>query len=323
MRPIAMLIALGLSATSAIATPAVAADFNCARVKIVVPYAAGGSADVAARLVADRLTKEMGKTFYVENKGGAASNIGNDYVAKSDPDGCTLLVNGTVIATFKDSFPNLRYDPFTDLTPVGGLGSTPSIILAAPQLAANDIKGLVALSKSKPNGLTFAIAGYGLQQHLATVEIARRTDAKFVTVPYKGGGPALTDVLSARVDFGTLLGGTTKAFVEQGKLKAIAVLQDKRSALLPNVPSAAEQGFPGLLAGIQFLLFAPAKTPKGVVADISASLYKVVGEKDLQEHFLKAGLEATPMMPEELSKEMHALRDAYAPIIKKLDIKLN
>lgn len=318
MRFITLLLAAFLGVT-----PALAADFNCSRVKVIVPFSPGGSADVAARLVADRLGKDMGKTFYIENKGGAASNIGTQFVAEAEPNGCTLLVNGTVIATFGDSFPKLNYSPLKDLAPIGGLGSTPSVIAAAPQLEANDLKSLIALSKSKSGGLNFAIAGYGLQQHLATVEIARRSGAKFTTVPYKGGGPALTDVLSARVDFGTLLGATTKAFVQAGKLKALAVLQDKRSALFPDVPSAAEQGYPGLLGGVQFLMFAPSKTPPDIIKKIGDALYKIVGEKEMQERFLKAGLEATPMTSAELSQEMQALEKAYAPIIKQLDIKLN
>jgi tripartite-type tricarboxylate transporter receptor subunit TctC len=318
MRIMIMLMAICLGATSA-----VAADFNCPRVKIVVPYGAGGSADVASRIVADRLSKALKTTVYVENKPGATGNIGTQVVADSAPDGCTLLINGTVIATFADSFPHLKYDPFKSLTPVGGVGSTPSIILSAPQLKANDIKTLVALSKSKPDGLTFAIAGIGLQQHLATEEIAQRTGAKFVTVPYKGGGPALTDLMSARVDFGTLLGGTTKVYVKAGKLKALAVLQDKRSALLPDVPSAAEQGFPGLLGAVQFLLFAPGGTPKPIVDKISGALREVISQPDLKEHFLKVGLEPTPMSPEELTQAMLQMRKAYAPIIKSLHIKLN
>lgn len=312
-----------LLAASVMTTSAMAADFNCSRVKVIVPFGPGGSADVAGRIVADKLGPALGTSVYIENKGGAAGNIGTQLVAEAAPDGCTLLINGTVVSTFLDSYSHLKFDPFKDLAPIGGLGITPSIVLAAPQLQANDLKGLVALSKTKPNGLTFAIAGYGLQQHLATEEIAQRAGGKFVDVPYKGGGPALTDVLAARVDFATLLGGTTKALVDSGKLKALAVLQDKRSKLLPNVPAAAEQGFPGLLGGVHFVLFAPAKTPKETVDKISKALSKVVSEPDLQEHFLKAGLEATPMTPDEVTAEMQAMRKAYQPIIQTLKIKLD
>jgi tripartite-type tricarboxylate transporter receptor subunit TctC len=180
----------------------------------------------------------------------------------------------------------------------------------------------VALSKTKPDGLTFANSGYGFQQHLATEEIAQRTGAKFTIIPYKGGGPAMADLLSARVDFGALLGGTTKAFIEQGKLKALAVLQDKRSVLLPNVATAKEQGFPGLLGGVHFVMFAPGKTPKEIVARLDAGLHKVVSDPAVQEHFLKAGLEATPLNAAEVTQAMQDIRKAYQPIIKKLNIQL-
>jgi tripartite-type tricarboxylate transporter receptor subunit TctC len=322
MRIVAPLLVLCVSATLS-ATSVVAADFDCAKVRMVVPYGAGGSADVATRIVADRLSTAMGTAFFVENKGGASGNIGTQYVAEASPDGCTLLVNGTVIATFLDSYTNLKYEPFKDLTPIGGLGITPTIILTAPSIPATDLKSLVALSKSRPAGLTFANPGYGFQQHLATEEIAQRTGAKFVIIPYKGGGPAVTDLLSARVDFGALLGGTTKALVQDGKLKALAVLQDKRSRLLPDVPSAGEQGFSGLLGGVHFLLFAPSKTPKETVSKISVALHKIVSDPAVQENFLKAGLEATPLTPEEATQAMLDIRNAYQPIIKKLNIQLN
>ncbi|MGE0564533.1 MAG: Bug family tripartite tricarboxylate transporter substrate binding protein [Pseudolabrys sp.] len=318
MRLMTVLFAAWLGTTSA-----VAADFSCSKVRVVVPYGAGGSADVATRLVVDRLTTALGPTFFVENKGGASGNLGTKMVADADPDGCTLLVNGTVIATFLDSYTGLKYEPFKDLTPVGGIGITPTIIVAAPSLPAKDLKSLVELSKSRPNGLSFANPGYGFQQHLATEEIAQRASAKFVIIPYKGGGPALTDLISARVDFGALLGGTTKPLIEQGKLKALAVLQDKRSVMLPDVPTAAEQGFPGLLGGVHFLLFAPGKTPPEIVSKISAALKTIVSDPAIQERFLGAGLEATPMTSAECVEAMQAIRNAYQPIIKKLNIKLN
>lgn len=322
MRIITPLVVLCLSAALG-ATSAIGANVDCAKVRMVVPYGAGGSADVVTRIVADRLSTAMGTTFFVENKGGASGNIGTQHVAEAAPDGCTLLVNGTVIATFLDSYANLKYEPFKDLTPIGGLGITPTIILTAPSIPATDLKTLVALSKSRPSGLTFANPGYGFQQHLATEEIAQRTGANFVIIPYKGGGPAVTDLLSARVDFGALLGGTTKALVEDGKLKALAVLQDKRSRLLPNVPSAGEQGFSGLLGGVHFLLFAPSKTPKETVDKISVALHRIVSEPAVQENFLKAGLEATPLTPQEATQAMLDIRNAYQPIIKKLNIKLD
>ena len=184
----------------------------------------------------------MKKPFVVENRGGAAGDIGTLQAIDSTPDGCTLLVNATVIATFPTSFSKLPYDPFKDLVPVGGIGVTPSLIVAAASVPATDIKGLVEWSKSKPGGLNYSTAGYGLQQHLATEEIAQRTGANFTHVAYKGGGTAMTDLIAARLDFGTFLAGTTKPLIADGKLKGIAIVSDKRSDLVPEIPTTAEQG---------------------------------------------------------------------------------
>jgi tripartite-type tricarboxylate transporter receptor subunit TctC len=303
--------------------PALAADLNCPQVKLVVPYSAAGATDVASRILADRLEAALKTTVYVENRAGATGNIGTVAVVGAEPNGCTLLVNATVIATFPTSFSKLKYDPFKDLAPVGGVGITPSLFLAAPSLPANSIKELVELSKKRDKGLTFAVAGYGLQQHLVTEEIAQRTGAKFVIVPYKGGGAAMTDLIAARVDFGTFLAGTTKTLVQDGKLKALAIAQDKRSDLMPEVPTTAEQGFPGLMGGVHFLLFAPAKTPKATVAYLSAALKKVVSDPGLKQKFLAIGFEPTPMSPDEVTAAMKATAEAFAPVIKRLNIKLD
>ena len=300
-----------------------AADLNCPQVKLVVPYPAAGATDVATRIVAERLAAALKKTVFVENRAGATGNIGTGAVIAAAPDGCTLLVNATVIATFPASFSKLKYDPFKDLAPVGGVGITPSLILSAPAVGVSDVKTLVALSKQRPQGLSYAVAGYGLQQHLATEEIAQRSAAKFVIVPYKGGGAAMTDLIAARVDFGTFLAGTTKGLVQEGKLKALAVVQDQRSALMPNVPTTAEQGFPGLIGGVHFLLFAPAATPKATVAYLSGELHKVIADPTLKQRFLNVGFEPTPMSPEEVTAAMRKTADAMAPTIKRLNIKLD
>jgi tripartite-type tricarboxylate transporter receptor subunit TctC len=300
-----------------------AAEFNCSQVKLVVPYSAAGATDVASRILAERLEAALKKTVFVENRAGATGNIGTAAVIASAPDGCTLLVNATVIATFPHSFSKLRYDPFKDLTPVGGVGITPTLILAAPSLPAKDIKSLAELSKQRPNGLTYSVAGYGLQQHLATEEIAQRTGARFVIVPYKGGGAAMTDLIAARVDFGAFLAGTTKALVQEGKLKALAIVQDKRSDLMPDVPTTAEQGFPGLIGGVHFMLYAPAATPKETIAYLSGELHKAVSDPTLKQRFLNVGFEPTPMSPEEVTAEMRKTADAFAPVIKRLNIKLD
>jgi tripartite-type tricarboxylate transporter receptor subunit TctC len=301
-----------------------AQDYPCSQVKLVVPYPAGGATDVASRVVAERLEAALKKSVIVENRGGATGNIGTAAVVNAAPDGCTLLVNATVIASFPTSFTKLSYDPFKDLAPVGGIGVTPTLMIAAPSIPANDVKGLVEWSKSKPNGLNYSTAGYGLQQHLAMEELAQRTGAKFVHVVYRGGGTAMTDLIAARIDFGAFLAGTTKGLLADGKLKALAVVQDKRSELVPNVPTTEEQGFPGFnAAAVHFMMFAPAATPKPVVAMLGAQLHKVIADPALKQRFIGVGFEATPMTGDEVAAAMRRTETALAPIIKRLNIKLD
>ena len=153
-------------------------DFDCPRVTVIVPYPAGGAPDVAARLVADRLELGLKKSFVIENRPGATGNIGTAAVVNAKPDGCTLLVNAAVLATFPSSFSKLGFDPVKDLAPIGGIGVTPTLLVAPKSLPADDLKGLVQLSKQRPDGLSFSTAGYGLLQHLAVEEMAQRTGAQ-------------------------------------------------------------------------------------------------------------------------------------------------
>jgi len=318
MRRFAVVLTATLTAGSALA-----AELPCAQVRLVVPYPAGGATDVAARVVSERLEASLKKSVIIETRPGATGNIGTIAVINSKPDGCTLLVNAAVIATFPYSFSKLNYDPIKDLVPIGGIGVTPTLLIAAPSVPANDIKELVQLSKDRPSGLNFATAGYGLLQHLAVEEIAQRAGAKFTHVVYKGGGQATTDLITARIDFGSFAAGTVNPFLQDRKLKALAVVQDKRSALVPDVATTAEQGLPGLNAGVHFMIFAPAATPKDVVAMLSTELSKLVGEPAMKERLLKIGFDPTPISSDETAEIVRKTGETWAPLIKRLNIKLD
>jgi tripartite-type tricarboxylate transporter receptor subunit TctC len=317
LRFLAVLCALGL------ATSSLAADFDCPRVTVVVPYPAGGAADVAARLVADRLELGLKKSFVIENRPGATGNIGTAAVVNAKPDGCTLLVNAAVIATFPWSFTKLGFDPVKDLAPIGGIGVTPTLLVAPKSLPADDLKGLVQLSKQRPDGLSFSTAGYGLLQHLAVEEVAQRTGAKFVHVVYKGGAQAATDLIAARVDFGSFAAGSVIQFVKEGQLKPLAVVQETRSDLLPDVAAIAEQGLPGLDAGVHFMLYAPAATPKDVVSVLGGELNKIVGDPALKQRFAHIGYDPTALAPDAAAAIMRKTGEVWAPVIKRLNIKLD
>ncbi|MFL4986255.1 MAG: Bug family tripartite tricarboxylate transporter substrate binding protein [Xanthobacteraceae bacterium] len=318
-----MRLASAVAALCLTASYACAADLDCAQVKLIVPYPAGGATDVAARLVGERLEAALKKSVIIETRPGATGNIGTVAVINSKPDGCTLLVNAAVIATFPYSFNKLNYDPINDLVPVGGIGITPTLLIAAPSVAANDVNELVQLSKTRPDGVSFSTAGYGLLQHLAVEEIAQRTGAKFTHIVYKGGGQATTDLITARVDFGSFAAGTVNPFLQDGKLKALAVVQDQRSALVPKVATTAEQGLPGLDAGVHFMLFAPAGTPKEIVAMLNSELRAIVGNPAMKERFLKIGFDPSPITAEETADIVRRTGETWAPLIKRLNIKLD
>jgi tripartite-type tricarboxylate transporter receptor subunit TctC len=317
-RFLAVLFALGLAATSSLA-----ADFDCPRVTVIVPYPAGGAADVAARLVADRLELGLKKSFVIENRPGATGNIGTAVVVNARPDGCTLLVNAAVIATFPWSFTKLGFDPVKDLAPVGGIGVTPTLLVAPKSLPAGDLKGLVQLSKQRPDGLSVSTAGYGLLQHLAVEEMAQRTGAKFVHVVYKGGAQAATDLIAARLDFGSFAAGSVIQFVKEGQIKPLAVVQETRSDLVPDVATTAEQGLPGLDAGVHFMLYAPAATPKHVVSVLNGELNKIVGDPALKQRFGNIGYDPTALTPDAAAAIMRKTGEVWAPVIKRLNIKLD
>ncbi|MCX7311288.1 MAG: tripartite tricarboxylate transporter substrate binding protein [Hyphomicrobiales bacterium] len=318
MRIITAALALILGAGGALA-----AELNCAQVRLITPYPPGGAADVASRLIAERLEPALKKPVIVENRAGATGNIGTIAVATAAPDGCTLLNNAAVIATFPASFAKLGYDPINDLVPVGGIGITPTLLVTATANPVNDLQGLITSAKNKPDGLNFSTAGYGLLQHLAVEEIASRSGSKFVHVAYKGGAQAVTDLIADRVELGSFAAGSVLSLVKEGKLKALAVVSDKRSELIPETRTTTEQGMAGLNAGVHFMLYAPAKTPKDIVAMLSSELKKIVGDPALKQRFINIGYDPTPTSSEEMIAVMRKTGDDWTPLIKRLNIKLD
>ena len=259
----------------------------------------------------------------IENRPGATGNIGTAAVVNAKPDGCTLLVNAAVLATFPSSFSKLGFDPVKDLAPVGGIGVTPTLLVAPKSLPADDLKGLVQLSRQRPDGLSFSTAGYGLLQHLAVEAMAQRTGGKFVHVVYKGGAQAATDLIAARVDFGSFAAGSVIKFVKGGDLKPLAVVQPTRSDLMPEVATIAEQGLPGLDAGVHFMLYAPAATPTDVISLLNGELNKIVGDPALKARFASIGYDPTALTPDAAAAIMRKTGEVWAPLIKRLNIKLD
>jgi len=305
------------------ASAASAQDLPCSPLRLVVPYPAGGATDVAARLIAERLEPALKKTVVIENRAGATGNIGTVVVVQSAPDGCTLLVNAASIATFTVSFSRPGYDAMKDLVPVGGIGLTPTMLVTATANPPNDLKALIEWGKGKPDGLTLSSAGYGLIQHLAAEEIGRRSGVKLTHILYRGGAPAMTDLVTGRVDLGSFAAGTMLPLIKERQLKAVAVIAPKRSALIPDVPTTDEQGLIGINSNVQFMVLAPAATPKLVIDHLSAELRKVVGDPTLTARFAAIGFEPTPSSSEEMAAIMRKTAEDWIPVIRQLNIKMD
>jgi len=316
-------IAVPIAVLCFLSSAAAAQDLPCTQIRLITPYPAGGATDVSSRLIAERFEIALKRPVIVENRAGATGNIGTALVANAAADGCTLLNNAAVIATFTSSFTKLPYDPIKDLTPIGGIGITPTLLVTASTNPPTDLKSLIEWSKSKPGGLNFSTAGYGLLQHLAVEEIGARSGGKFTHVAYRGGSQAVTDLISGRIDLGSFSAGSVINLVKDGKLKPLALISGKRSELVPNVPTTTEQGMPGLDAGVHFMLFAPSKTPKTTINFLSGELRKIVGDPALKDRFIKIGYDPTPTSSEDMVAVMRKTGEQWAPVIKRLNIRLD
>lgn len=259
-------------------------------VRIIVPFAAGGSTDIVARKVAQRMGQLTNQPFIVENKPGAGGTLGAAYARTQPADGYSLFL-GTVstqsVAPFL--YKALSYDPLKDFRGLAMIASVPNVIVANKDLNVHNLKELIAAAKSKPGGLTYGSSGLGSSNHLATEALRASLDIPLTHVPYRGSGPALTDTMAGHVDFMLDVAMTSAPYIQRGDLVAVAVTSKERLPSLPQVPTVAEQGFPEFDAVGWFGLFAPAHTPDDVTEKIANLLHQVLLEKDVVKYFADQG----------------------------------
>ena len=309
-------------APGAQAQTASAADTCPARtVRVVVPFAPGGALDTVVRLVSQKLGEKFNQPFVVENKPGAANIIGNDLVAKSPPDGCTLLFAAAPIALNQALGIKTPYDVQKDLTPISLVASGGVFVLVHPSTPYKTMQDIVEASKAAPGGLNYATAGVGSMPHLIGEGWRVKSGAKLVHVGYKGSAGALQDAVAGTVT--VLLDGyiPSGAQVAAGKLRAIAYGAPQRSALLPNVPTTAEQGFPDLVGGGFFGLMAPAGTPKALIDKIAAGVKEVLAQPDVRERLIRQGYEVHGSTPAEYSAYIRREIERWTPVAKAAGIK--
>jgi tripartite-type tricarboxylate transporter receptor subunit TctC len=309
---------IGAVALAAASTLAAAQAWPAKPIKLIVPYPPGGTSDILARAVGQKLTEKWGQPVVVENKPGATGNIGADFVAKSPPDGYTMLLADIGSLAIAPSVVHaLPFEPVKDFAPVVMVAYSPHLLVVHPSVPAKDAKELIALAKAKPDSLNFAVSGIGGANHLAGIEFAQRAGIKWAYIPYKGGSQALTDMVGgqAQVMFNGML--ATYPFVRDGKLKALAISSAKRFPAVPDIPTVAESGMPGFETGSYQGIVAPANTPAAIVKKMHDTVEEVLATPEMKERLDKAGAEVRPMSSEQFGAFIRTERDKWAKVVKE------
>jgi tripartite-type tricarboxylate transporter receptor subunit TctC len=312
---------LGAGLLFSFGAAAMAAGYPDKPVRFVVPYPPGGGTDVIARIVQERFHEVLGQPVVIDNRGGAAGALGTDVVAKAAPDGYTVLFTLSSHTINPAIYPKLPFDTTKDFVPIGMVASLPQILVANPQFPAKDVAEVVALAKAKPGTLSFASVGNGSPGHLAGELMKLRTGADMAHIPYRGGGPAVTDVMGGQVPLLWVSIPAAAQFVKSGKLKALAVSTTKRSAAFPDVPTMQEAGVPDFEVDSWYAMFVPAKTPKPIVDRLNQALNKVLAEPQIQDKLLAQGSEAVGGAPQALAQTVELELAKWARLAQQAHIQ--
>jgi len=291
-------------------------------VHFIVPFPPGGSVDPLARVLGARLADSLGQQFIVENKPGASGSIGTAFVAKSAPDGYTYAVVFDTHAVNQSLIPNLPYDTLTDLAPVMLVGTAPMAIVTNPGKPYKTFGDVVQAAKAKPEALTIGSVGNGSMGHLAMIVVQQMGGFKVTHVPYKGGGPMMADVMGSQIELGIASVAALSANVKAGKLRALAVTGEKRSQVMPEVPTLAEQGFAGFSAYAWWGILAPAGTPKTAIDKFHAELVKTLNQPDLRKQLTETlGMDLAVSSPEALQKFVAGEVDRWGKVVKANNVR--
>ena len=296
-------------------------DYPVKPIRLVVPYSPGGPVDIVGRIVAQKLTPALSQQVIVDNRAGGGGNLAVEIVAKSAADGYTLLMgaNGTN-AINPGLYPHLAVDPARELAPITMIASSPMILVVHPSLSAHSVKEFVALAKSKPGAINFASSGNGSTAHLASELLKSMTGINIVHVPYKGAGPALTDLVGGQVQ--TMITGvsSTLPYVKGGRLRPLAVSSDKRLAILPDVPALAEE-VAGYEVNTWYGVFAPVQTPRPIIDKLNRTLASLFATADARERLAALGAEPVTMPPEQFAAAIHKETVKWAKVIKDAGVR--
>ena len=301
-----------------------AASWPSKPIRWVVPFPPGGAMDAIARTLGEKAGKTLGQPFVIENKPGAGGNIGADFVAKQPGDGYTLMITSIGMATNKPLYGKLSYDPIKDFAPVSLLAVVPNVLVTnATQPDVKTAKDVIAAARKTPGKLTYASAGNGTSIHLAGEVFTSLAQVDMLHVPYKGSGPAVSDLLGGQVNYMFDSITSARPHIESDKLRALGVTTAKRSKTLPNVPTLAEAGLPGYEVSPWFAVFMPAATPKDIVAKVNAALLEAMNDPDVVKRFETIGAEPVGSTPEEMAQHLARESERWTKLIQERGIKLD
>jgi tripartite-type tricarboxylate transporter receptor subunit TctC len=314
------LVSLGLSLVASAALAQGAATYPNRPIKIVVPFAPGGTTDMLARLVGQRLTQSWGQPVVIENKPGAGATLGADIVAKSAGDGYTLLMGAAHHTIAQKVYSKVPYQFDRDFAPITVVAMVPNMVVVNADVPARNIAEFVALAKSQPGKLNYGSAGSGTAHHLIGEMFNLKAGVKLVHVPYKGSAPAVADLLSGQVQlmFDTVTSSLPQ--VKAGKLRALAVTTGKRSSAMPDVPTLSETVLPGFDVGTWFGLLAPASTPPAIVNKLNAEIVRIIQQPDVRKQMLEAGSEPIGNTSEQMAAQIRAELDAFESVVKQIKL---
>jgi tripartite-type tricarboxylate transporter receptor subunit TctC len=297
-----------------------ASDYPTRSITLVVPYAAGGGNDVIARLVAAKMSASLGQPIVVENKGGAGSTIGTRDVARSRPDGYTLLIATSALAINPSLYPDAGYDPKRDFAPIGLIAASANLVLVRRSLPVRSIARLIALAKREPGKLNFASTGTGTSTHLAAALFASMAGVKLTAIPYKGVAPAVTDLLGGHVDLMFCPMSSVVGLVREGRLPALAVTGARRSPLFPQLPTVSEAGLPGYQAELHYGIVAPAGTPSPAISKLNTALNSALADPAIRSRLSADGDETLPGTPAAYAADIASEQAKWSAIIKEAGV---
>jgi tripartite-type tricarboxylate transporter receptor subunit TctC len=322
MHTLRRFLALSFAALACNIAPSVSAqNYPNKPIKVVVGYAAGGAVDVVARTIGQSLSTSMGQPVVVENKPGAGTNIAVKSVISAEPDGYTLMMAANALAANMSLYQPAPFDAERDLVAVSLIGRVPVVIAANPNAPFNSIKQLMDAAKGKPNSIAFGSPGNGSTPHMAIELFARAAGIDLQHIPYRGGTPAITDVMGGQLPLVAVNALEVLPHVKSGKLKVLAVLSPNRSAIFPDVPTIAESGFPGFEASVWYGLVAPAATPKSIVNKLHDEVQKALQTKDVRERMTAVGGEVVPGSAEMFTQLIRSERQRYAKLVREANIQ--